>query len=322
MNLNQRFGALDENLKLDPDQRKRAEEAHNRLGDILVKAGVAKRTRLQGSFARKTMRPPLKDVDKVVELVDSLQDTLSGSDGPHRAMILLRDTLTPELPGASFEMKKHALAILLPDEGFDFDAVPAFNPEDGTGWIVIADTDDRDWEPSNTYVLIDVVSERNKVCEGRFVRQVRMVKEALHHAGISASLPGLHVEAFAYATITCVMEHPAAVAAVLDEGAELMGGAYSDPTGADQISHRLDPAVVPVTKSLLASLAQRAGEALKLAAAGDEVAAAHIWADLFGNKFPRPDAAEEKSYLRGLHTGAAVAGTALGATPTRAWRPV
>jgi hypothetical protein len=79
--------------------------------------------------------------------------------------------------------------------------------------------------------------------------------------------------------------------------------------------------VVPVTKSLLGSLAQRAEEALKLAAGGDELAAAHIWADIFGDKFPRPDASEEKSYLRRLHTGAAVAGSALGVTPTRAWRP-
>lgn len=321
MNLTQRFAALDDNLKLDPDERKRAEEAHNRLGEVLVKAGIAKRTRLQGSFARKTMRPPLKDIDKVVELVDTLQEELTGPTGPHQAMIRLRDALGPELPGATFEMKKHALGIVLPDDGFDFDAVPAFNPEDGTGWIRIADTEDRDWEPSNTYVLIDMVSARNQECDGRFVRQIRMVKEAVHHAGIAESLPGLHIETFAYAAIATTMEHPAAVAAVLAKGAALLGGPYSDPTGQDQISDRLEPALIPVVKSVLTGLAGRAEQALGLAAAEDEAGAARIWADIFGDQFPRPDATAEKAFLQSLHAGAAVTGATRGAAPTRAWRP-
>ena len=57
-----------------PRRTSRAEEVHNFIDDILVNAGIAKRTRLQGSFARKTMLPPLHDVDKVIELVDDLVD--------------------------------------------------------------------------------------------------------------------------------------------------------------------------------------------------------------------------------------------------------
>ena len=84
MNLNPRFAALDENLKLDPEERKRAQEVHNAIGDLLVAAGIAKRTRLQGSFARKTMLPPLHDIDKeYVELVDELLDLLSTASGPN-----------------------------------------------------------------------------------------------------------------------------------------------------------------------------------------------------------------------------------------------
>ncbi|MGH9228303.1 MAG: hypothetical protein ACRD07_06135 [Acidimicrobiales bacterium] len=323
MNLNERFDALDDNLKLDPAVRHKAETVHNELGDLLVKAGVAKRTRLQGSFARHTLRgPELHDIDKVVELVDSLRDILTSAGGPQKAMTIIRDALAPHLPGAGFDLKKHALAITLPGDGFNFDAVPAFNPEDGTGWIVIADTDDDAWEPSNTYILIDTIAARNQACAGRFVRQVRMVKQAVHHAGLSEVLPGLHVETFAYQAITTTTGHADAVTATLVMGAQLLGGTYTDPTGVDRISDRLDPADVVTARTGMQRLAGLATEAQRLGAAGDQTAAAHIWADIFGEPFPRPGA-DEKRFLNGLYTGPGFGAAAAHRTPTtRAWRPV
>lgn len=325
MNLKERFGALDDNLKLDPEVRKRAEAVHNHLGDLLVKAGVAKRTRLQGSFARHTMRgPKLHDIDKVVELVDSLWDTLDSPGGSRKAVEIIRDALAPHVPGARFETKKHALAITLPGNGFNFDAVPAFNPEDGTGWIHIADTDDDRWEPSSTYILIDTIAARNQACDGRFVRQVRMAKQAVHEAGLSDLLPGLHIETFAYQAITSAVEHADGVAATLSMGAQLLGSAYTDPTGVDRISDRLPSADVAKAKVEMQRLAERAAEAQRLAATGSETAAAHIWADIFGQPFPRPGNGEE-SFLQGLHAGigiGATGATAARRTPTtRAWRP-
>ncbi len=326
MNLDDRFDALDEALKLDPRERNRAVTVHNRLGDLLVVAGVAKRTRLQGSFARKTMLPPLHDIDKIVELVDELRDVLAGPDGPRRAMKMIRDALAPHLPGARFEIKKHALAITLPAEGFGFDAVPAFNPEDGSGWIMIADTEDRDWEPSNTYLLIDTIARRNQECDGQFVHQVRMVKQAVRTAGLDEVLPGLHTETFAYNAITRKTSHPEAVAGAFGAAAQLLGGTYTDPTGADAISERLDPSDVGKAQSGMQRLADGAGEALRLAAAGADEGAAVIWADIFGDVFPRPKDAE-KGYLARLYGGAGVDSSGQTSnqrrTPrTRPWRPL
>ena len=322
MDLNDRFNALDDNLKLDVAERARAITAHNRLSAVLVTAGVAKRTRLQGSFARKTMLPPLHDIDKVVELVDELRDLLDGPAGPAKAIDLIRDTLEPHFPGATFDVKKHALGIVLPGDGFDFDAVPAFNPDDSSGWISIADTEDADWEPSNTYMLIDTISTRNQACDGRFVHQVRMVKQAVSTAGLADILPGLHAETFVFEAVTASMQHPDAVSATLATGAALLGGPYTEPTGVDLISSRLKPTDVAAAKAALARLAQLAAEAVRLAAAGDETAAAHIWADIFGEAFPRPTG--EEAFIQGLY-GAGVATTSPSparATPTtRAWRP-
>ena len=325
MNLKQRFDALDDNIKLNDAVREQAQNVHNRLGDLVVAAGVAKRTRLQGSFARHTMLgPKLRDIDKVVEFDDNWWDDLNAPGGPQKAISLIHDALAPHLPGARFEAKKHALAITLPGNGFNFDAVPAFNPEDDSDWIYIADTEDDQWEPSNTYILIKTIAERNHECDGKFVRQVRMAKQAIHNAGLSDVLPGLHVETFTYFAVSAAVDHADAVAATLAMGAQLLGGPYDDPTGTDQISARLSAAAVARAKSGMEHLARRAAEAQRLAADGKEIAAAHIWAEIFGDPFPHPRA-DEKARLQSLNTGAGVAATGATAarrTPTtRAWRP-
>lgn len=322
MNISERFNQLDENLKLDPRERDRAMAAHNRLGDVLVKAGIAKRTRLQGSFARKTMLPPLKDVDKVIELVDSLKDLLDGPGGPEKAMVLIEAAIENVMPGATYEVKQHALGIVLAGESFDFDAVPAFNPEEGTNWIAIADTEDDDWEPSNTYELIKIIADRNRACGGLWVHQVRMAKQAVKNAGLK--LPGIHIEKYAWDAVTGAMPHPVAVAAILAAGARLLEGEYTEPTGVDRIGDRLEPGQKEHAQAILQRLAGQATDALRLADAGDDDSAANIWAEIFGDPFPKPDTA--KGFLQGLAGGKVVttAGTLSSTTTarrTRAWRP-
>ncbi len=321
MNLNERFNALDDNLKLDSGERDRAIASHNHLGDILVAAGIAKRTRLQGSFARKTMLPPLHDIDKVIELVDDLVAILGGAGGPEKAMLLIKERVEKALPTARFEIKQHALGIFIPGDGFDFDAVPAFNAEDGTGWIRIADVDDDDWEPSNTYVLIDTIAARNHGCEGRFVHQVRMAKQAVKNAGID--LPGLHTETFTFNAVMTKMDHAEAVAKTLATGASMLLGAYTEPTGVDRIDVRLDVDQKANAQVAMQQLAACAADALRLAASGDEDGAAATWHEIFGEPFPKPDS---KAFLQSLHSGKGITSTgavtgSVSTPRTRAWRP-
>ena len=154
---------------------------------------------------------------------------------------------------------------------------------------------------SNTYILIDTISVRNQQCDGKFVRQVRMVKQAVRKAGLSDVLPGLHVETFTYYAVTAAVDHADAVAATLMKGVELLGTGYSDPTSTDQISARLSSTATARAKNGMQRLAGQAAEAQRLAAAGNEAAAAHIWADIFGEPFPHPRA-DEKAFLQGLNT--------------------
>ncbi len=322
MNLNQRFGALDDNLKIDAEQLKRARDLHRQIGDYLIEAGIATGSRLQGSLARSTMEPPLHDIDKVIEINPSLADELAGPDGPERAMAIIQRTLTGHLPGAFFEVKKHALAITVPGETFGFDCVPAFATGGDDKWILIADTKERLWKPSNTYELIDSIASRNQLCLGKFVRQVRMVKRVVSHAQVE--LPGLHVETFCYEAIAGPADHPEAVAAALAAGARLLASHYCEPTGVDRISDRLDAWTKSSACQALSHLATRAADALNKVDQHDEETASEIWASLFGNDcFPRPSA-DEKSFLARLWTGTAVASAPAVSRPmrtTRAWRP-
>jgi hypothetical protein len=60
------FDEFDAALNLDPREREKAERRHHEITDVLIAAGIAASTFLQGSFARKTMPKPLKDVDMVI----------------------------------------------------------------------------------------------------------------------------------------------------------------------------------------------------------------------------------------------------------------
>ena len=103
MDINEAFDRFDERLALLKGARKRAEAAHNELRDVLSKAGVATGAILQGSFARKTMLPPLKDIDMVAFLAaehEHIKDEPGGSD---RAMDIIQGAIADAYESATFD---------------------------------------------------------------------------------------------------------------------------------------------------------------------------------------------------------------------------
>ena len=129
MNINTCFEELHDNLKLDPDELESAQDLHRRLSNHLVDCAVAKRTRLQGSLARGTMLPLLKDIDKIIELTDELAADLDAPGGPAKAMRLIAAALESFDEDCTFECGKHALDITIAGYTFHFDAVPAITEE-------------------------------------------------------------------------------------------------------------------------------------------------------------------------------------------------
>lgn len=310
-------------LKLDPEERQRAQNLHNDITTLLKADGLITTAFLQGSFARKTMIAPLHDVDKVVIVAPELA-TLT----PDQIMDRLEAVLAAAYPLATFERTRHSLMMDLGSDSFTFDTVPAVETRDATDDVEIVNRGTGGWTCSNTRELIRVVAKRNGDIGGRFVHQVRMTKQAVRHA-LDGALPGLHVEAIAYAAVTTPLEHAVAVCRIFEAGAKLLAGSYTDPTGRDVISARLSPADKERARRFFVKAAERAREARELAASGDLVAAQEIWNEIFGDLFPAPESQGADDAVKKLFGGSVTSAGRVSSTragqhttgrPTRGWR--
>ena len=327
MKTSEAFDEFDQALQLDVKERMAAISLHRQITTILTAGDLVADSFLQGSFRRKTMRSPLHDVDKVLILRDELRGL-----SPWDVMGRIETALRPHFPGIAFERTRHSLKLHLPGQTFTFDAVPAFEMGPETDDVLIANTETGGWDRSNTRHLIRVVQDRNKAMKGHFVVYVREIKQAAHNL-LNDQLPGLHVESIAYLAMDGFdkfVDHPSACQRIFEIGGALLGGQYTDPTGADVISTRLDPGIALHARDLFADASLKAGHALALAEGGDHEAAMAIWFGIFGDPFPKPATQSAGAALGGAFAGFSVdqggrvrseARTHQRAIPTRAWRP-
>ena len=178
------FAALDDALLLDKEQDRQAKDARGKIDEILTDAGWQKQSLLQGSYGRKTMLPPLKDVDLTVILPENKRYLLEDPAGSNLAMAAFRRAIVDsgEFPGILFDgdgPKAHALQMVIPGLDFTVDLVPAFETDE-YDWLVIADREKCRWDKrSDVRGLRDKVVARNVLCTFKWVRQVRHAKHAL-----------------------------------------------------------------------------------------------------------------------------------------------
>lgn len=317
------FDEFDNNLKLDPDERAGAEACHNEITSLLKDAGLIVAAFLQGSFARKTMIAPLRDIDKVVILAPALRGLT-----PDEIMDRIQEVLAAAYPQVTFTRSRHALKVDFGEDSFYFDTVPAWETDSADDDVLIANRDTGAWDRSNTRTLIRVVAGRNQATGGRFIHQARMGKQAVKHL-LDGIIPGLHVEAWAFIEITDSLAHDEATARILEAGARLLGGDYYEPTGTDLISARLKPDVISTAKPVLLNAARAARTARRLADTGDHDEAIRIWHSIFGDCFPEPAPEDDatalgRSFLDGSVTPAGTVSTTRAASqqsqPVRPWR--
>ena len=326
MDVNEAFDKFDERLALPKGARKRAEAAHNKLRDVLKEAGVATGAILQGSFARKTMLPPLKDIDMVAFLAaehEHLKDEPGGSD---RAMDILKNAIANAYELATFDRSQHALKADLGDE-FTFDVVPGVDTEPGNDMIWIADRDQDRFELSDTRRVTDLVQERNQSCNGVFIHQVRMIKQWMR-TRFNGELPGFIGECIVYAAITVEESHDVACSAAFTVGARLLAaGTVEVPGASENVLDRLAKSEIDWLKSEIESTRDRAQEARELASNGDDAAAIDVWYSIFGDPFPEAPKQSVEDALSGL-VGGGVTSTGRStpaasrhrAPTTRSWR--
>ncbi|WP_169570449.1 nucleotidyltransferase domain-containing protein [Nocardioides insulae] len=282
------FTKLDENLNLDPFVRLKAQNLHNTIRDDLTKAGLIAGSFLQGSFARKTMLKPLKDVDIVCLLPADLWEQLRGPDGPGRAMESFKAPIVDRWPDVQFDVGDEpsgkALRLTLSDVDFTIDLVPAFDTDND--YVLIGDRFEGTWELSNTRIQLKRVSDRNQATNGRFVHQVREVKALSKHHEELDFVSGIVVESLAYAAIGRKMLDKDAVAAVLEYAKDAVKGPVLEPAGEDDVTIKWTSEERETAARVYAEASRKAAEALRLERAGDMDGAISVWHSLFGDVFP------------------------------------
>lgn len=328
--VNTAFGVLDAELSLDPDERRRAQEIHNEIREVLESTGLVTGSFLQGSFARKTMLKPLKDIDIVILLDEDKWPGLQGPNGPAAAMAFFRENVAEHWPTAEFDQGDEpagkALRVSFDDVDFTIDLVPAID-QPGK-YVLIGDRHERRWIRSNTRVQLDVVAARNVATEGRFVHQVRMLKSFKGNQPELDFMSGIVVESLAYDLIEGRLEDAEAVALVINEGARLLACAVVEPAGDDDVSAKWSADERTVAVTVFESRARQVKEAQRLAEAGDQASAIDVWHDVFGEPFPSAPPRSEAAVLKSLGSGSLtstqrVSSTSAGITavrPGRAWR--
>jgi hypothetical protein len=283
------FAQFDSNLNLDPDVRAQAQKLHNSIREALVAAGVTASSFLQGSFARKTMLSPLKDVDIVCIIPPSLWEAFSGPDGPALAMETFKTPVKAHWPSVEFdagdEPSGKALRLSFPGLSFTIDLVPAFEHQDG--YVLIGDRHEGTWTPSNARIQLKKVSDRNQNTHGRFVHQVREVKAIMKNQPELDFITGIVIESIVFGAVSSYQLDKHAVAASLKYAAGAVLGSVLEPGGDDDVTVKWSPEERATAARVFAELAVRADEALRLEL--DDVGAAmHAWHEMAGSDFPAP----------------------------------
>lgn len=281
------FAKLDENLNLEPIVRLKAQTLHNTIRSGLTKAGLIAGSFLQGSFARKTMLKPLKDVDIVCLLPAYMWEAFRGPDGPGKVMESFKAPIEDRWPGVQFDIGDKpagkALRVTLPDVDFTIDLVPAFDTDND--YVLIGDRFEGTWTPSNTRIQLKRVSDRNQATGGRFVHQVRELKELTKHHEELEFVSGIVVESLAYAVIGTNMFDKDAIAAVLEFAKDAVRGPVIEPAG-DDVTVKWSDEQRETAARVYAQASRKANEALAFERAGDMDRAVGVWHSLFGDAFP------------------------------------
>jgi hypothetical protein len=298
--VNASFATFDDELNLDPRERDRAQKLHNDIRELLEDTRMVASTFLQGSFARRTMLKPLKDIDIVVLLAPELWERLRGPDGPGLAMELFKPPILRHWPSAGFDLGDEpagkALRVTLPDFPFTIDLVPAFEGENG--YVLVGDRHEGSWTPSNTRIQRDRVAARNVKTGGRFVHQVRELKACLkHHEHLLDFVKGSVGESLAHLVINRRLDDKHAMATVLRFAATAVLSPVIEPGGDDDVTAKWSPVQRNLAASVFSQLAAQAEEALRLEEAGDVTSALGNWRAILGDDFPAPPRRSETAVM-------------------------
>lgn len=266
---------------------------------------------LYGSYRRRTATHDIKDVD--IMLITSFDpDTVS----PSKALNDLFEALK-RCYGSDRVLKKNRRSIQvlnpLPDEDTELtlDILPAVEVNDGSGYLLVPDKDEREWILTNPRGHIDKVSDVNAEQDKKLVPMVKVMKAWWRHQSadlVTKNQPKPRPKSFWIETL--VLSHfnnqhhsfaerflsfVQTITALIPAGSDMPY--LADPGMPEaQLMTSMDQDEFNSFMDKLRDTEQLAIAALK---EPDRAKSSELWAEIFGDDFPTEEPAVKTEFLLG-----------------------
>lgn len=225
MNNDEVFKKFDESLKLSDTENRAAQDRHNDIMSVLRAAGLPiTGSYLQGSFGRKTMRAPLKDVDLVV-----LMDRIQLQNNVTRYLHIAYTAIKARWSSAQLNQTQNSSkAIQLSFAGVKFTVDITIAFEDNSKQVYLVHNDGSPDVKIRSREMGRLVAARNKQTNGDFIHWMRMLKTLKDRPALE-ELNGIMIESVAYKILDKPMTHEEACRLFLKEAYAYVDISLEDP---------------------------------------------------------------------------------------------
>jgi hypothetical protein len=278
-------------LELPDRKQQQASTAQQEIRSKIAEHLYVANSFLTGSYARYTKIDPLNDID-VFLVHNSSRVALSSNGGisPSQAIDRLAAAVGAAYPNAAIKKQSRSVNVTLSTYSFGFDLVPAWLRNPDGYWI--PDTDlSGSWLPSDPQVHADLVTQANKATGETLVPVIKMIKHWSRNN--LDSIRSFHIELICRDLVGAQklskgLSYPLAVATVLVYLPNYIGNLMLDPVYLQsRVDKQLPPDKLGEVRSRISYDSGNAIEALRLEAAGDQIAAVEKWKHIFVFGFPK-----------------------------------
>ncbi|MDA8295021.1 MAG: CBASS oligonucleotide cyclase [Actinomycetota bacterium] len=283
--LDEAFTKMKHALEITQTEQDQAKRRHEAARDHVRSAWKLSADFLTGSYVRDTKTKKLKDVDVFV-VIDAAgpQGTLR-SLPPSSVLSQLADVLRSKYPDAYADQIACVIPFGSDDEVMSLDIVPAF--ERSGGGYQIPDVHTGGWIDTDPNVHWNLSIAKNKVCDGKFVPFVKMIKGMNRELGepVRSFLLEVMAQSLVEPPFT---DYPSEIRFFLASAREQIHNAWPDPAGLGPDVNTLSSFERMAAATALSGALQVAERAIHLGDSGQERAAVEAWRELFGWRMPRP----------------------------------
>lgn len=282
--IDEAFDKLKSNLEITDTESRIAQTRHTLVREHIEKAWTLADHFLTGSYDRQTKTKKLKDVDifAVIDPKGPQADLAKGSGS--QAVAALKDVLATRWSDVTAD--DYVVTISYGDEDVaSYEVAPVFRRH-GRGYRM---PNGADWMDTDPQKHAELVTAKNKACDGKFVPFVKMLK-GINREADEPILPSFQIEVM---SLELVLEpfgrFRDEIRFFLASAADRVSEDWPDPA-------RLGPDVNEGVTSqqreqqagILRDWLEVAEDALLLESEGKERAAVERWRTLFGWRMPRP----------------------------------